>query len=164
MSTGPLAVAKLVYLNGGELVGNTRMQKSVYLLREAGAGLEFDFDYHHYGPYSEDLSLAAKDAGALKYIECDWRSTAVGDPFATYRTSPDYQDTPSESDDRAAAILGVLGKYNSLTLELAATADYLEKNGFSGSEWDETMRRKPSKSSDVRISDARELLGELRRM
>ena len=50
----PVAVTALVNLNGGRIVGKTRLQKTVYLLKECGIDLGFDFDYHHYGPYSEN--------------------------------------------------------------------------------------------------------------
>ena len=43
-------VAKVIELNGGELIGRTRLQKTFYFLERLGVGFGFDFQYHHYGP------------------------------------------------------------------------------------------------------------------
>jgi uncharacterized protein YwgA len=42
----------------GEIVGRIRIQKIFYLLEQLGMGGGIWFSYHHYGPYSEELSLA----------------------------------------------------------------------------------------------------------
>ena len=70
---------------GGELVGRTRLQKVAYLAQLAGFGDDFDFEYRHYGPFSEDLAAGIEIAallGVWRKIErrADWgdgpRSTA----------------------------------------------------------------------------------------
>ena len=45
------------------LVGRTRFQKTAYFLEAAGVGYGFDFSYHYYGPYSEELAVAVSDEG-----------------------------------------------------------------------------------------------------
>src|SRR5437879_1961262 len=92
-------IAGLVKLNGGRLVGRTRLQKSVYLLRLCGVDLGFDFDYHYYGPYSEELASAARDAEALDLIEVEWK-TSYGNEYAIFHSKTDA-DFPNA--DKAAS-------------------------------------------------------------
>jgi hypothetical protein len=57
--------------------------------------------------------------------------------------------------------LAKLAAYDTTTLELAATADFLAKNGFKDDPWSETKRRKSIKATEERISKAKQLLAEL---
>jgi hypothetical protein len=66
-------LAKILHLNGGELIGKTRLQKSFYFLEKIGVGFGFNFQYHHYGPYSEELTTAAQDAIALGLVKQEKR-------------------------------------------------------------------------------------------
>jgi len=43
-------VIHLIRLNGGRVIGKTRLQKTAYLLESIGRGFSLEFDYHHYGP------------------------------------------------------------------------------------------------------------------
>jgi uncharacterized protein YwgA len=150
-------IAGLVKLNGGKLVGRTRLQKSVYLLKLCGIDLGFDFDYHYYGPYSEELAVAARDAKALDLIEVEWRNS-YGNEYAIFHSKSDA-DFPNA--DIAASALRVLGRYDATVLELAATADFLRKNGYSNDPWEETRRRKSSKITAHRLEQSKKLLQEL---
>jgi uncharacterized protein YwgA len=152
------AVARLVKLNGGKLVGKTRLQKSVYLLKSVDVDLGFDFDYHHYGPYSEELALASNDAKALGLINVEWRSS-YGNDFAIF-TTPE-EGVRALDSDRARSVMKILEGYETTVLELAATADFLRRNGFGERAWDETIRRKASKVNEERIKNSRKLLREI---
>jgi uncharacterized protein len=150
-------VAGLVALNGGRLVGKTRLQKSVYLLGLCGIDLGFDFDYHHYGPYSEELSEASRDAEILGMLSVEWRSS-YGNDFATFYSKAKADIPQAELSRR---VLELLGGYETTVLELAATADFLSKNGYKGDPWGETSRRKASKATPTRIEQSKRLLSEL---
>jgi hypothetical protein len=52
-----------------ELVGRTRLQKTMSLLEMTGLGYGFPFDYYKFGPYSEDLVVSLDRAIALGYVE-----------------------------------------------------------------------------------------------
>ncbi len=151
-------VAELVALNGGRLVGRTRLQKSVYLLQACGINLGFDFDYHHYGPYSEELASAARDAEALGMVDVEWKNS-YGNDYAVFRSNVAVSDFPNF--DNAAEVLRILSKYEATVLELAATADFLRKNGYENDPWEEVKRRKASKVTAQRLDQSRALLNEL---
>jgi uncharacterized protein len=154
------AVAKIVRLNGGKLIGKTRLQKSTYFLETFGVGFGLDFVYHHYGPYSEELEYLANDARALNLVEIDWKRSSDGAEYAIYLDRSGNILNDSE-DARRAEILKILNQYTSTELELAATADFLARSGYGNEAWKETERRKFSKTSPDRVARARELLTRL---
>jgi uncharacterized protein YwgA len=163
MSDLPKAVAEITALGGGTLTGKTRLQKTAYLLESKGVGYGFDFAYHYYGPYSEELGTAAEDAKALGLLSTEEYVTAAGFPYAVFRTA---LEAPGGSDtvSRRARIVSVLNGYDSITLELAATADFLAKNGFSSDPWTETCRRKARKASPETVARAKQLLEHIHRL
>ena len=157
------AVARIVRLNGGQLVGKTRLQKSAYFLESLGVGFGLDFAYYHYGPYSEELEYLANDARALNVIGVDWQRSAEGAEYAIF--ADHSGGGPHEPEDaKRAAVLKLLGRYTSTELELAATADFLEKAGYEDDAWKETARRKASKISQDRVARAQELLDGIREL
>ncbi len=62
-------VAAVVAAARGPLIGRVRLQKTVYLLDRVGLNSGFDYEYHHYGPYSRDLDNATADGKAFGLIE-----------------------------------------------------------------------------------------------
>ena len=153
--------ARIIHLNGGRIIGKTRFQKSSYFLEAMRIGFGFDFDYHHFGPYSEELANITDDARALGVIDVDWKVSQEGAKYAVFSTRGNESQTNKELDEVRRAALSVLRKYSAVELELAATAHYLEKSGYKGHAWEETRRRKAMKVSEERINRARELLAEL---
>jgi uncharacterized protein YwgA len=160
MMATPQAVKTIVDAAGGRLVGKTRLQKSAYLLEAAGVGLGFDFSYHYYGPYSDELAIAAEDAEALTLVTVKWETTQSGLQYAVYESSPSNEEDFSDISKRRKSILDTLAQYDSISLELAATAHFLRQNGYSDP-WSETHRRKPEKASDDRVTKAKRLSAAL---
>lgn len=156
MTDIPAYVAKIASLNGGSIVGKTRIQKTLYFLEEFGAGCDLEFEYHFYGPYSEEASVALDDASALGYIQQDWKYTKAGAKYAVIRSSKDFKK--EEVDERRKRILSLLSSYDSISIELAATADFLAKNGFQLDPWAEVVSRKVEKATPVAVNRAKDLL------
>jgi uncharacterized protein len=155
-------VAHLILLNGGRLVGKTRLQKSAYFLEAKGVGFGFDFSYHHFGPYSEELSNSADDAIALKLIDIDWKTSQAGARYAIFRVGEAPSDGNGAQDDKRKKILDVLSKYSAVELELAATADFFERTALAADAWAETKRRKSGKLSGERLHRSKQLLEEIK--
>jgi uncharacterized protein YwgA len=156
------AVQQIIVTNRGRLAGKTRLQKTVYLLESAGHGYGFDFKYHYYGPYSEDLAIAANDAKALDFITISEDVSAIGMPLTIFEAKNSSIQDNEERIDKRKGILNILQKYDATSLELAATADFLEKNGYRQDPWSETRRRKSIKATPERVQKAKQLLEELR--
>ena len=150
-----LAAARIIRDAGGELVGRTRLQKIAFLLNLAGFSDEFSFEYRHYGPYSEDLAQAVEIATALGPIEEEERLADWGGRYSVYRLKNEIDG----DDPRRASFVQKAKLVDAVELELAATAAYLfvcEGIGAhgNGNPWQETRRRKPSKSSNGRLEKA----------
>jgi uncharacterized protein YwgA len=138
-------------------VGRTRLQKSVYLLKLCGIDLGFDFEYHHYGPYSEDLTNASRDAEVLGLLDVEWKNS-YGNEYAVFHARTEAAFPQS---DKATSALSILNRYETTVLELAATVDFLRKNGYRSDPWAETARRKTSKITTSRVEQSKNLLREL---
>jgi uncharacterized protein YwgA len=154
------AVKEIIENAGGRISGKTRLQKTTYFLESRGAGYGFEFDYHYYGPYSEDLTVATLDAAALALIEIVAEPATLGSSYSVF-VAREPQSDRTNATSRLREILGKLAKYDTTSLELAATVDFLTKNGCASDPWEETRRRKPLKASEERLNSARRLLAEL---
>jgi len=156
-------IAEIVKLNDDKLVGKTRLQKTAYFLESYNVGYGFDFNYHYYGPYSESLAIAVEDAKALDLVDVDWAVSQSGMPYAVYANArlDESEQQDAELTERRCAILKKLDNYDAVVLELAATADFLAKNGYDDDPWAETLMRKAAKVTGDRVGKARKLLEEL---
>jgi uncharacterized protein YwgA len=161
MTTTAESVVKVVSLNGGELIGRTRLQKSFYFLERQGLGFEFHFQYHHYGPYSDDLTIAAEDASALGLLREEKRIGSRLQSYSVFTAAIEVDE--DDRDDERRAMLRTLQRYDAITLELAATADFLAGAGFGDRAWQETAVRKSTKASPERVAKAMALLSEIGR-
>lgn len=160
MST-PQDVRDIIAASGGSLAGRTRLQKSGYFLEVEGVGSGFDFNYHYYGPYSEELATAATDASALRLISIIPVHSQSGFRYEVFKTDQPHSTGSGTDLERRKEILNILDRYDSLSLELAATAHFLAENGFEQDPWSETKKRKAGKANEDRIRKAKELLLEL---
>jgi uncharacterized protein YwgA len=145
-----LAAARIIQYAGGELVGRTRLQKIAYLMQLAGLDKEFSFEYHHYGPYSEDLAQAIEIASALGPVKEEERVAEWGGKYSIYKLEKDV----APSDPTKEQFVQQAKQIGAIELELAATAAYLFAQDRSGDPWDETRRLKPSKAEGGRLERA----------
>lgn len=160
-----LAAASIVRDAGGELVGRTRLQKIAFLMQLAGFGDEFSFEYHHFGPYSEELAQAMEIAVALGPVSEEERMADWGGRYSIFRLR-ERQEAPDP--ERASFVQQAL-RLGAVELELAATAAYLfayEGVGRDTGEnpWLETRRRKPSKAAEGRLERAAQAYQQLRQV
>jgi uncharacterized protein YwgA len=148
-----IKAAEIIRDAGGEIVGRTRLQKVAYLLELVGLGDGFDFTYHHYGPYSEDLSQAVRLAVVFDDInECEG-SANWGGRYSIYKYNGDVD---SAVVGQRAAFAKQASSINAVELELAATAAYLKAVENSENPWGETERLKPEKATEERLAGAKE--------
>jgi uncharacterized protein YwgA len=125
------------------------------------AGLEngFRFDYHHYGPYSEELATATATAHALGYIKEEEKQTSWGGWYSVYTKNKETPCNDTCSERRELAKKAVAA--DSTVLELAATAAYFSARGIQDP-WEETRLRKPDKTENGRLEEAKLLYSELK--
>ena len=150
-------VAEIVRDAGGQIVGRTRLQKVAYLLELTGQGEGFDFEYRHYGPYSESLSDAVRVASAFGLIEEEEHVAKWGGRYSIYFAK--VVDT--QPQNARAAFAKAAAQIGAVELELAATAAYLAEVEHSPDPWVETSKRKPDKIGDGRLEKAKEAYRKL---
>ena len=149
-------VADVVALADGELIGRTRLQKTLCLMELGGVGSGFSYSYHHYGPYSEEVSVAASDAAVLGLLREDLQRASWGGQYSVFRT--DLAAAAVEGNEPVKALISKAKQADGIALELAATAAFLASRG-SQQPWADVARLKPEKLSS--IDKAKALYAEL---
>jgi uncharacterized protein YwgA len=143
---------------GGRIVGRTRLQKVAYLLEVVGLGGGFQFEYRHYGPFSEGLADAIQMAEAFDLVKQEEKRADWGGMYSIYTAELDKGETnPRATFAQKAAKIGAV------ELELAATAAFLKVTG-SGMPWEETKRLKPEKATAQRLQKAKEAYRDLQKI
>jgi uncharacterized protein len=157
-------IPALIDAAGGEIVGKIRLQKMVYLLDQLGAKSGYPFEYHHYGPYSEELAEAVDDNVIFGCVEEEQRRrVSDGVSYVIYR-SLDHREQSSDVFSRpviASAIEEMNGQSMTI-LELAATIHWLVFNEKVRNWREELTRRKGVKTASGRTDRAIELLEKLK--
>lgn len=158
-------VVDMIELNGGRLVGRTRLQKGGYLLHRCGANFGLPFIYYHYGPYSSDLASGCLDALADKRIKIRERPGRHGVRYAIFTLGKDARPSGrlgALSADEARPLLRKIERVSDTVLELAATIVYFVENGSSAkAAVEETKARKSIKASPERLREAFSLIRDL---
>ena len=152
-----LKAARVVNEAGGELIGRTRLQKVVYLAQLAGFGDDFSFEYKHYGPFSDDLATGMEIAAGVGIVQEEERRAEWGGRYSIYSAT---DRTPRSEDAARSAFIQAAARISPIELELAATAAFLQQNGWydrkDGEDpWVETARRKPDKVGNGRLERAK---------
>lgn len=146
---------------GGEVVGRTRLQKIAFLLEVLGFGDNLDFEYKHYGPYSDRLSAAMKTAEVFDLFHEELRPASWGGFYSIFRSNV---ETKEEVDPTRKAVIDLGNLANPVELELAATAVFLALENRYKDPWLETAERKPEKCAGGRIEGAKALLAKFREL
>lgn len=149
-------VADIITDAGGRIVGRTRLQKVAYLLTVTGMETGLVFNYKHYGPYCEELAAATRLANLLGRLQEVENPTSWGGSYSVFTTT---QSPLDESSDRCR-FARAAAEADAVELELAATAVFLSREGFSNP-WEETARRKPEKVDNGRLERSKALLQHL---
>jgi uncharacterized protein YwgA len=157
-------VAAIVSAAGGTLVGRVRLQKTAYFLDQLGLNSGFDYEYHHYGPYSRDLDNAVLDAEAFDLVEESFeRRQSDGARYSIFSAKKNAKKDAfgQLGQQRTAELVRKFANTNVTVLELAATIDWLwRKEGYS--DWrTEVTKRKGAKAQVGRLERAVELLKEI---
>ena len=152
--------AAIVRDAGGRIVGRTRFQKVAYLLSAAGLDESFNFEYRHYGPYSENLAIAARIASLTGEIKEEEHQASWGGKYSIFSVDTQFQTNSSELRSRLATIASGA---DALMLELAATAVFLAREGYV-EPWTETARRKPEKAEEGRLDKAKQFYLTIREL
>jgi uncharacterized protein YwgA len=158
-------ISDILQAADGKIVGRIRLQKIFYLLDQFGLNSGFRFSYHHYGPYSEDLSASVMRARFLdKLIDEKEERTSYDTPFSVYtlREAKSAPDKIGALDfETAHRLIDIMKAETSVVLELAATIHWLREKEKVDDWRAELGIRKPSKATPEFIQRAGQLLSKL---
>jgi uncharacterized protein YwgA len=152
----------------GNLDSRIRVQKEAYLLATLGVGRfkASTFAYHHYGPYSRDVSDALQTAVSLGLV-IETRTDGEDGSYVrySYGISDEGHEFLNEAESNVSEIVPraeAWGKSHWRALELAATVRFLELNeGFKERDKaiSEALKLKPATAKY--LNDAEVVLGGL---
>ena len=157
-------VAEVVAAAGGQIVGRVRLQKVFYLLDRLGLDSSFEYEYHHYGPYSAELAEAVEDATAFGQVsERIERRSYDGVPYSIFEQPRATLGSQLGALERSRAVTALkrMETESATVLELAATIDWLKGNEGIDNWYPELIRRKGAKAEGSRVERAKRLLRDL---
>lgn len=146
------------------IVGRIRLQKIFYLLEQLGLKSSLRFAYHHYGPYSEELSDTLEWGQIMGDISEDNVPTEGG-YYSIYKlnanSTPERETLGDLPWPKVKILVKTMKAETSPVLEIAATIHWL-KNKERIEDWRKELKvRKASKATDIRITKAYRLLNKL---
>ncbi len=150
-------IAAVVRDSGGRVVGRTKLQKLTYFLVASGLEDDVPFLYKHYGPYSETVAVAAREAHLLGLMHEREDLAAWGGTYSIFTTEGQPEVNVPAPRLQLAQFAAAA---DAVELELAATALFLFREGRPDA-WQETERRKPEKATSGRLDRARVLYQQL---
>jgi uncharacterized protein YwgA len=163
----PIDIRILLKAAEGEIVGKVRLQKVVYLLDQLGMNSGYSYEYHHYGPYSEELTDEMDSSIIFGEVEENVRRRlSDGVPYSVFSLSEsDDVDVENELGDlpieKARDALTVMRDHSATVLELAATIHWLSSVEQVDDWRGELVRRKGVKTEEGRTDEALQLLTNL---
>lgn len=137
MKTGDRSLMRgvigLVRANGGNVKTRIRMQKLAYLLKRLGDPdlTVAQFTYHHYGPYSREVSDALQDAVVFSLLDERVEYFGQGSVLYSYALTEEGKEWAEQTAAGHTRIheraMGVLKGTHWRALELGATVAYLQE-------------------------------------
>lgn len=159
MTRGTAKDVAAVVSSAGEIVGRTRLQKTMSLLEMSGVGYGFSFDYYKFGPFSEELVVSLDRAVDLKYVSEEERRANWGGRYSIFKAT-DKRATGNEPRD---ALIQLARDADAVALELAVTAAFLAKENVRDA-WAEVAKRKPEKAVAPHLDNAKALYARFRQV
>jgi len=144
-----------------EVVGRTRLQKTVWLLQRLGFPTDYPFTIYFYGPYSEALQAEIDLLDAIGLVDEESHISHEAIPYYTIRAVGNTHLQEQEIAKFRRAI-DTLAETDLTLLELAATYDAFRELGCDHSEALARVRRKKGKKCEQgRLEQALQLLGAI---
>lgn len=123
----PLVVNKWNELSS-KPIGRTIIQKLFYFLKQKSDNITYEFEMHHYGPYSFELSQKMDDL-ILNQIMCDASEDRQKSKYQAgeqgYALIEEYSEYIQAVAPVVDNVVSELCQYNPRTLELIATVHYV---------------------------------------
>ncbi len=143
-----------------EVVGRTRLQKTMKLLQSLGLGTKFSYSIHFYGPYSEDLQAGLTLLEALGLAKEEQRQKQDGD--GVYYVEKAGKAADPKLAEKFQKPIDLMAGTDQIVLELAATYQtFREEHNGHEEALDRLRHKKGNKCDHGNEKKALELLTKL---
>lgn len=114
----------------GEIIGRKKFQKIIYISKKLGLPFQERYDFHIYGPYSEELSLRLEELHHLGFLN-EVKEEKTGYFQYRYTLAPEGERFLTQqkliwSCEKEKEMVDDMNACSSKFLELIATVLYLE--------------------------------------
>ncbi|MCK4625840.1 MAG: hypothetical protein KAV00_11050 [Phycisphaerae bacterium] len=132
-----------------QLIGRTRLQKTVWLLQRLGAPMEYEYRMYFYGPYSEGVQSDIGLLEQLKLVEEAPGQSADGSPYYAFSAREQAVSwAESEEVKKYQDSIQLISGADPVVLELAATYEAFREMGYDHEDAMERLRRKKGSKCD----------------
>ncbi|GGA63976.1 YwgA family protein [Ornithinibacillus halotolerans] len=157
--------AKLIqfFSDAKEVIGRKKLQKMVYILQSFGVPFEEKYQFHFYGPYSEELSLRIEELCNLGFLheEKEVKSNYFQYHYSLTEDGTQFLNQFGVNMPNCKNVIELLQEKSSRFLELVSTMLYFKE--LPQGEVEEKVRTvKPKqKYSDEEMAEAWKFIDEL---
>ncbi|MBH0162123.1 MULTISPECIES: YwgA family protein [Fictibacillus] len=113
----------------GEVVGRKKLQKMVYIAKKLNFPYQEKYQFHFYGPYSEELTLKIEELCNMGYIH-EVKEKVSGYSQYRYAVNEEGQkllSTYGAQIEKLGSCVRSMNEQSSRFLELVSTVMYFEK-------------------------------------
>lgn len=117
-----------VFALSGEVTGRKKLQKMIYIAKKLGFPFQEKFEFHFYGPYSEELSLRVEELCNFGFLD-ETKEDRGGYSQYKYRITAEGSEFLEEYDIEVPNLKECLTNMNEQSarfLELVSTVLYFE--------------------------------------
>ncbi len=110
------------------IAGRKKMQKMIYILKKLGAPFQEKYEFHIYGPYSEELTARVEELCDMGFLleELEDKGSYVQYKYTVTQEGAEFRSTLKESILDSPEVAGKLNSKSSRFLELTATLLYFD--------------------------------------
>jgi len=111
-----------------EVIGRKKLQKMIYILKKCGYPFEERYQFHFYGPYSEELTLRVEELCNLGFLQ-ETREKKSGYHQYRYELTGDGEEFLEHYNLELPPMTGLIEQMNghsSRFLELVSTMMYFD--------------------------------------
>ncbi len=110
------------------VAGRKKMQKMIYILKKLGAPFQEKYEFHIYGPYSEELTARVEELCDMGFLleELEDKGSYVQYKYSVTQEGAEFRSTLRESILESPEVAGKLNNKSSRFLELTATLLYFD--------------------------------------
>ncbi|MBS4178005.1 YwgA family protein [Lederbergia citrea] len=118
-----------VFAESGEITGRKKLQKMIFIAKKMAFPFQEKFEFHFYGPYSEELTLRVEELCNFGFIE-EKKEDKGGYCQYTYNISDagrEFIDSYQQEMPRLKECLTNMNGQNARFLELVSTILYFDQ-------------------------------------